>query len=194
MKDLKVVGKKLTFDIASVSIRTKAGRFLTSKVTRQPCAKKILRVQKQFSRKHHTYIQVTVCGNIFGIRKYHHFVKEFHEIISVIMGLEPSLVIIPYPGGAESHKGHPFAHEATILVSSYECKIYTNDIYIADGKPTTVKVFVGHDSPAAIFNSLELGQLADEKDGSVRVCHIKVSKVVVMGYLNGSTKTLNVYH
>mmetsp|Transcript_5978 Transcript_5978/g.6707 ORF Transcript_5978/g.6707 Transcript_5978/m.6707 type:complete len:227 (+) Transcript_5978:663-1343(+) len=46
-------------------------------------------------------------------------------------------------------------------------------------------------SLAAIFNSLELTQFADEKDGSIRVCHIKASKVVVAGYLQGSTKTLN---
>ena len=79
--------------------------------------------------------------------------------------------------------------------SSWICKTYHNeDIYIADGKPTTVKVFVGHDSLAAIFNLLELGQLADEKDGAIRVCHIQASKVVVAGYLQGSTKTLNEEH
>ena len=99
------------------------------------------------------------------------------------------------PGGEESDKGRPFAHEPSTLVSSWKCKVYINeDIYIADGKPTTVKVFVGHDSSATIFNSLELGQLADEKDGSIRVCHIQASKVVVAGYLQGSTKTLNEEH
>ena len=115
-------------------------------------------------------------------------------MIGVIMSFKPNLAVVPYTGGDESHKGRPFAHEATILVSSWRCKIYTNDIYIADGKPTTIKVFVGHDSPAAIFNSLELGQLADEKEGSVRVCHIQASTVVVAGYFNGFTKTLNVDH
>ena len=105
---------------------------------------------KQFSRKHQPYIQVTVCGNIFGVRKYDHFVKVFHEMIAVIMEFEPSLVVIPYPGGVESYKGRPFAHEATPLASSYKCKIYINELIIAEGKPTTAKFFVGHDSPAAI--------------------------------------------
>ena len=98
------------------------------------------------------------------------------------------------PGGTESHKGRPFAHEATALVSSYEYKIYTNDIFIAEGNSTTVKNFVAHNSPATIFNSLELGKLADEKEGSVQVCFIQASKVVVAGYLNGSTKTMDVNH
>ena len=145
MKDLKVGDKRLTFDVTSISIKTKAGRFLNGKVSRQPFVKKI-RVQKQFSRKHQPYVQVTVCGNIFGVRKYDHCVKEFRELIAVIMGFEASLVVIPYPGGAESHKVRPFAHGATTLVSSYKCKIYTNDIFIADRKPATVNVFVGHDS------------------------------------------------
>ena len=135
-----------------------------------------------------------MCGNIFGVRKYDHFVKELSELIVVIMCFEPSLVVIPYPGGAESHRRRPFAHEATSLVSSCKCKIYTNEIFIAEGKLTTGKVFVGHDSPAAIFNSLELGQLADKKEGSVQVCFIQASKVVVTGYLNGSTKTMDVNH
>ena len=41
MKELKVGGKKLTFDVASISIKTKAGGFLTGKVPRQPFPKKI---------------------------------------------------------------------------------------------------------------------------------------------------------
>ena len=119
INDLKVDSKKLTFDVASKSIKTKAGRFFTGKVADQPFAKKI-RVQKQFIRKYQSYIQVTVCGNIFGVRKYDHFAKDFCELIAVIMGFEPSLVVIPYPGGTESHKGRPLAHEATTLVSSYK--------------------------------------------------------------------------
>ena len=63
-----------------------------------------------------------------------------------------------------------------------------------NGTPTTVKLFVGHNMPSAVFNSLELAQKADELEGAVRVCFIQASKVVVAGYLNGSTKTLNVDH
>ena len=84
---------------------------------------------------------------------YNHFVEKFREMINVIMAFEPILVVIPYPGGNKSHKGHPFAHRPSILVSYWKCKVYINeDIYITDGKPTTVKVFVGHNSLAVIFN------------------------------------------
>ena len=80
-------------------------------------------------------------------------------------------------------------------MSSWKCKIYIDeDLYIADGKPTSVKNFVGHDSSAAVFNSLELAELLDERDASIRVCHIQARKVVVAGYLQGSTKTLDEAH
>ena len=98
MKDLKVGGKKLPFDVVSISIKTEAGFFLTNKVPRQPFAIKIC-VQKQFSRKHQTYIQVTMCDNTFGVRKYDYFVKFFREMITVIVAFEPSLVVIQYLGG-----------------------------------------------------------------------------------------------
>ena len=77
---------------------------------------------------------------------------------------EKNPVVIPYPGGPESHKGRPFAHKPLTLVSSWKCKMYINeDIYTAEGKPTAVKVFVGHNSSAAVFNSPELAKLVDEK-------------------------------
>ena len=66
-KDLQVGGKKLTFNVVGKSIKTKTGRFLTGKVTRQPFAKKVC-VQKQFSGKFQSYLQVTVSGNIYGVK------------------------------------------------------------------------------------------------------------------------------
>ena len=60
--------------------------------------------------------------------------------------------------------------------------------------PTTTKIFVGHDSVPAIFNSRELAQIADERDGAIRVCYVQASKVVAAGYLQGSTKTMNEAH
>ena len=53
---------------------------------------------------------------------------------------------------------------------------------------------MGHDSSATVFNSLELAKLVHEKEAFIRVCHIQASKVVVAGYLQGSTKTLNEEH
>ena len=70
-------------------------------------------------------------------------------------------------------------------------RLSSGKIYISNGKTTTAKVFVGHDSVSAIFNSLELAQIAEEKDGSIRVCHIQANKVVAAGYLQGSTKSIN---
>ena len=53
---------------------------------------------------------------------------------------------------------------------------------------------MGHDEPAAMFNSIELAKLADELECTVRVCEIQSNNVVVAGYLNGSTKTLEPVH
>ena len=39
-------------------------------------------------------------------------------------------------------------------------------------KSTTVELLVGHDTPSAVFNSLEITWKVDECDGEVRVCTI----------------------
>ena len=183
----------MTFDPACVSTKTKTGRFLTNKVPRQPFAKR-QSVPKQFNRKYQTYIKVTICGNMFGVRKCDHFVKYFREMLVVLMAFEPRLVIIPYTDGATSKKRRPFANECSMLSSSYQCQIYVNKIFIGEGKPTTVKLFVGHGIPSAVFNSLEFSPKADELDGAVRMCFVQARKVVVAGYLVGSSKTLDNIH
>ena len=194
IKDLKAASKSLTFDVPGTCVQTKAGRFIQGKIDCQPFAKKI-RVEKKFTRNNQFYIQVQVSGNIHGVWKYEHFVEEFCTVIGVIMDFEKSLVVVPYPDGPESHKGRPFAHDPSILVSSWKYKIYiSEDLYIAYGKPTSVKLFVGHNSSAAVFNSLEFAKLLHEREASIRVCHIQASIVVVAGYLQGSTKTLNEEH
>ena len=196
MKQLKAGRKSLTFDVASVSVKTKAGRFLTGRITRQPFAKKIC-VEKKFTRKYQTYIQVTVAANLYGVKRWDHFVDMFREMIGAIMEFEPSLVVIPFPDSKDAlkNKARPFTHEPSVLCSTWACKGYHQEkIYIAEGQPTTVKLFVGHDSVRAIFNSRELVQIADERDGTIRVCHIQASKVVAAGYLQGSTKSINEEH
>ena len=193
MKNCKAGKKSLTFDVASVSVKTKAGRFFMGRITCQPFAKKIC-VEKKFTRKYQTYIQVTVAANLYGVKRWAHFVDMFREIIGALMEFKPRLVVIPFPDSKDALKARPFTHEPSILCSTYACKPYHQEnIYIAKGKPTTAKVFVGHDSVAAIFNLRELAQIADERDGTIRVCHIQASKVVAAGYLQGSTKTSNDY-
>ena len=111
------------------------------------------------------------------------------------MDFEKTLVVIPYPDGPDSYKARPFSHDPSTLASYWKAKLYTSqDLYIADGKPTSAKIFVGHDSSAAVFNSLDLAKLLDEREASICVCHIQSSKVVVAGNFQGSTKTLNEEH
>ena len=112
-------------------------------------------------------------------------------MLTVLMAFEPCLVIIPYPNGAISKKGRPFANRCSMLSSSYWCQIYVDKLFIGEGNLTTDKLFVGHDVPSAVFNSLEVAQKADELKGAVPVCFIQASKVAVAGYLVGSTKTLD---
>ena len=103
-------------------------------------------------------------------------------------------VVVLFPEGPDSHKGRPFAHDPSVLVSTWTCKVYISNLYIAPEKPTTVKVFVGHNAPATIFNSIDLAKRVNKIDCAVRVCAIQSNKVVVAGYLNGLTKTLDPKH
>ena len=110
---------------------------------------------------------------MYRVRKYDHFVKHFQEMMNEIMNFELRLVIIPYPGGDSSKIGHPFVKECSMLSSSHWCQIYIDILYIPEGRPTTVKIFVGHDMPPAAFNSKECAQVAYERDGAVCVCTIQ---------------------
>ena len=135
-----------------------------------------------------------MCGNHHGNRRFDHFISELRAVIGVIMDFEKTLVVIPYPDGPDSYKAWPFSHDPSTLASYWKAKPYASqDLYIADGKPTSVKIFVGHDSSAAVFNSLELAKLLDDREASIRVCHVQSSKVVVAGYFQGSTKTCLLY-
>ena len=192
-KGLKVGGKTLTFDIIGKSVKTKAGRFIENKVRRLPFATKI-GVSKEFSTTFQTYLELQVSGNLHGVKKWDHFVEEFRRLIELLMKFTTKFVMIPFPDGPDSHKGRPFEKDPSILSSTWTCKIYVQDLYIGPGKPTTVKVFVGHDEPAAIFNSIDLAKRVDEIGCSVKVCAIQSSSEVCAGWLNGSTRTLEPLH
>ena len=104
------------------------------------------------------------------------------------------LVVIPFPDGSDSHKGHLFAHDPSVLVSTWTCKVYVSNLYIAPGKPRTAKVFVCHSSPAAIFNSMDFTKRVNEINCTVKVCAIQSNKVVGAGYLNDLIKRLDPEH
>ena len=55
----------------------------------------MIRVEKQFTRNHQSYILVQVSGNIHGVWKYDHFVEKFREMIGVVMDLEKALLSFP---------------------------------------------------------------------------------------------------
>ena len=187
---LKFRGKKLTFDPACVPTKTKIGRFLTGKVSCQPFLKRQC-VPKLFTQTYQTFVEVNICGNTFGVRKYDHFVKYFQEMLVELMKCEPRLVIIPYPNCDSSKTGRPFADDYLILFSSYWCQIYVDKL---EGRLTTVKMFVGHDMPAAAFNLLECAQKVHELNSEVRMSIIQASKVVDFGYIVGSSKTFDNIH
>ena len=81
-----------------------------------------------------------------------------------------------------------------MLSSFHWCQIYTDKLYIVEGRPITVKMFVGHDMPAAAFKTKECAQIAYELDDGVCVSIIQASKVVKADYLQGSSKTFDDIH
>ena len=102
-KGLKLKRKSLAFNPACVSTRTKVGHFLTGMVLLQPFVKRQC-VLKQFSQKYQTIIKQTICGIIFGVKKWVYFVPNFQEMILAMMELEPFLVILPYPNRVTTKK------------------------------------------------------------------------------------------
>ena len=196
MKGCKKGKKSLTFVAPSVPLKTKTGRFLTGRRTYQPHAKKIS-MEKRFTRKYQTYIQVTVPANICGIKRWDYFLEYLKKLIEILIEFEPKIVVIPFPGSkdAAKNRSRPFMYAPTPLSSCFIAKGYHQEgLYISEGVPTITKLFVGHDCEPVAFNSLELADLMEEKDGAIRVCHIQASKVIPAGYFMGSTKTINIEH
>ena len=114
-KGLKLKGKSLTFDPACVSTKTKAGRFLTGMAFCQPFTKRQY-VLKQFTLNYQTYIKLTICGNMYGVRKLDHFVPNFPK-------LEPRLVIFPYHDCATTKTECPFLNNCAMLSNATWCWI-----------------------------------------------------------------------
>ena len=77
-----------------------------------------------------------------------------------------------YPDCASSASGWPFVNEWSMLSNLLWSRLYTNKIWVKEGEPTTLKVFVDHDLPAAAFNLIEFTKATNNLDGAVFVCVI----------------------
>ena len=81
-----------------------------------------------------------------------------------------------------------------MLSSPTQCRTYVDKLWVKEGTPTLVKMFVGHNIQVDAFNSLKFAQKVDDLDGAVRVFIIQSSKVVEAEYLLGSSKTMDDTH
>ena len=80
-----------------------------------------------------------------------------------------------------------------MLSNTTQYQIYVDELYAAERKLTTVKIFVSYDTSAAAFNSLEFARNANKYDGEVCICIIQASSVVA-GYLLGLSKMMDNIH
>ena len=121
------------------------------------------------------------------------FLVKFHKLILVLMELESRLVVLlycAYPDRASMTTSQPFVNYTSMLSSLLRARLYTNKIWVKEGIPTIIKVFIGHDLPAAAFNLIKFARATENIDSAVSVCVIQSSKVVRAGYLLGSRKTM----
>ena len=188
-KNLKSKGKSLTFDPECVTTKTKVGHFLTGMVLRQPFAKR-QKVSKQFLREFQTFIELTICANMFGIQRNTHFLSEFRKLLLALMELEPRLVILPYPDRSTTATSRPFSNDCSMLSSLARARLYVDNIWVREGEPTRVKIIVSHNLKAAASSSIEFVKVANNLKGAVSICVIQASKVIIAGYLMVSRKTM----
>ena len=62
--------------------------------------------------------------------------------------------------------------------------LYVDKIWVKEVEPTTLKVFISHDLPAAVINSIEFAKATDDLDGTL----------FAVGYPLGSKMTMNDSH
>ena len=75
-----------------------------------------------------------------------------------------------YPDRASTASSRPFVNEWSMLSNLLWSGLYTDKIWVKEGEPTTLKVFVGHDLPVAAFNLIEFAKAADDLDCTVAIC------------------------
>ena len=63
-----------------------------------------------------------------------------------MMELEPHLVILQYPDCATTTKGLAFSDNCSMLSSVTRYQTYVDKLWVGDGTPTRVKMFVGHNT------------------------------------------------
>ena len=186
-------GKGLTFGPECVPTKKKVGHFLLGIVSRAPSAKR-QKFSKHFSCKTQTFIKLTVAGNMYVESRNAAFFVKIRQLIQVLMNLESRLVVLFYPVYVSTAKCRPFVNDTSMSSSISKARQYVNKIWVKEEMPTIVKVFVGHDLPAAAFNSIKFAKATDDIDGTVLICVIQASKTVKTGYLLSSRKTRNNRH
>lgn len=120
---------------------------------------------------------------MYGVPRNCVFLDKFREMIFTLMELEPRLVILFYPNHAFIASSRPFTNKYLMLSSVSRACLYADRVWIKEGEPITLKVFVSHNLPAATFNSIEFSKAADNLDGAVSVSVIYYSTVVKAGYI-----------
>ena len=135
-----------------------------------------------------------MCGNMYDVRKFEYFLSHFREMISALMELEPRFVINPYQECATTKTRRPFLNNCSMLSNTTWYRFYVNELYVGEKKTTIVKLLLGHNTLAASVNLLEFSQKADALDGEVCIFIIQACKVVEVGCLLGSSKTMDNIH
>ena len=168
-KGLKSKGKSLTFNLECVTTKTKIGHFLTGMVLCQPFAK-LQKDSKQFLCQFQTFIELTICANMFGIQRNTHFLADFCKLLLALMELEPRLVILPYLDRTTAATSCPFSNDCSMLSSLACARLYVDNIWVKEGEPTRIKYIVSHNLKSSAFNLIEFAKVADDLDG-VGLCY-----------------------
>lgn len=97
-------GRALTFGPEYVGVKTCGEHYLTDTTPTISSAKGQKNV-KQYEQNHQIFIDITVLGNHFGFNCTTTFLQNLRLNLSVIIGLNAKLVMLPYPDYHTASKG-----------------------------------------------------------------------------------------
>lgn len=100
------------------------------------------------------------------------FLKNLYLILSVLIGLNYKLIILPYPDCHTTYKGRYVHHDASKISSMTKIKQFVDKVWVREGKESTTKISVSHNVLPIYFSYLEYTTALEACEGAVLLSEV----------------------
>ena len=95
----------------------------------------------------------------------------------MLIGLEPKLVILPYPDHPTTSKVRPVQKNISTISNTTKIKNFIDKVWVRERKESAINMFNSCDVLPVSFNSLEYAAVLEACEGATCVSSIHLSKI-----------------